>query len=264
MQSRIRQIITERTGEADCLKLEFLHNTTHEFRTPLTAIMGYSNLLIDGKFGALTQVQRKAIERLMVSTHGLFSLVEQIFDYSKLEKGEIGFSILREDVRPLLDQLRRELAPLESGKPYKVQYEIKEGLPPIETDWGKLKSILFNILSNAIKFTDEGKVELSVMNRSINEVSFTVSDTGIGIPKEKISLIFEKFRQLDGSQTRRYAGAGLGLAISKNLAELIGGKIEVKSAVGQGSTFRVIIPVTGQLKTNAVPALPVSLLSHSI
>jgi len=172
--------------------------------------------------------------------------------------------MVREDVRPLLDQLRRELAPLESGKPYKVQYEIKEGLPPIETDWGKLKSILFNILSNAIKFTDEGKVELSVMNRSINEVSFTVSDTGIGIPKEKISLIFEKFRQLDGSQTRRYAGAGLGLAISKNLAELIGGKIEVKSAVGQGSTFRVIIPVTGQLKTNAVPALPVSLLSHSI
>ena len=241
-----RLIVAEQLTEADRLKFEFLANTTHELRTPLTAIMGYGDLLIDESFGPLTQEQRGAIGRLMESARGLFGLVEQIFDYSKLERGETGLFVKRQDLGPLLDQLRLELVPLEDKKPYKIQYEIEKGLPSVETDWGKLKSILLNILSNALKFTEKGAVKLSIRNGSKGMVSFAVSDTGTGIPKDKIPLIFEKFRQLDGSQTRRYGGIGLGLTISKNLIELIGGRLEVESAVGGGSTFTVTIPITSQ------------------
>ena len=239
-----RLIVAEQLAEADRLKFEFLANTTHELRTPLTAIMGYGDLLMDEGFGPLTQGQRGAIGRLMESARGLFGLVEQIFDYSKLERGETGLFVKRQDLGPLLDQLRLELVPLEDKKPYKIQYEIEKGLPSVETDWGKLKSILLNILSNALKFTEKGAVKLSIRNSSKGMVSFAVSDTGTGIPKDKIPLIFEKFRQLDGSQTRCYGGTGLGLTISKNLIELIGGRLEVESAVGGGSTFTVTIPIT--------------------
>jgi len=239
-----RTFIAEQIADTERLKFEFLANTTHELRTPLTTIMGYGDLLMDGSFGPLMQDQVKAIGRLVESARGLLSLVEQILDYPKLQRGETGLSVKRQDLAPLLDEIRREIAQLEKRKPYRVQYEVEDGILAIETDWGKLKNILTNILSNAIKFTDQGKVELSIRNGSKAEVSFTVSDTGIGIPKDKIPLIFDMFRQLDGSQTRRYGGTGLGLSISKNLAALIGGRLEVESEVGKGSTFTLTIPVS--------------------
>lgn len=206
--------------------------------------MGYSELLIEGVFGPITEAQRGAVARLMESSRGLLEIVEQILDLSKLEKGETASSVRRQDVKALVNQLRRDLAPLESEKPYKIQYEIGGDIPPVETDWEKLKKVLSNILSNAVKFTDKGEVKLSVGRGPKGKLSFAVSDTGIGIPKEKIPLIFERFRQLDGSQTRSYGGTGLGMAVSKNLVELIGGRIEVESEVGRGSTFRVSIPAT--------------------
>ena len=242
-EAKRREIIAEQLAEADRLKSEYLTNTSHELRTPIATIMGYAHLLADGICGPLVEEQKKAVGRLMENGRGLLGLVDQILDYSKLEKGQTGLFMKRQELAPLLDEIRRELAPLEANRPYKVRYDIQERIPPIETDWGKLKSILMNILSNAIKFTDTGEVTLSIMNRSKGEVSFVVSDTGVGIPKEQISLIFEKFRQLDGSTARRHEGAGLGLTISKNLVDLIGGKIEVESKVGEGSTFKVIVPV---------------------
>ncbi len=244
VQAQVRQIIAEQLAEVEHLKSEFLRNTTHELRTPLTSIMGYSELLIEGVFGPITEAQRGAVARLMESSRGLLEIVEQILDLSKLEKGETASSVRRQDVKALVNQLRRDLAPLESEKPYKIQYEIGGDIPPVETDWEKLKKVLSNILSNAVKFTDKGEVKLSVGRGPKGELSFAVSDTGIGIPKEKIPLIFERFRQLDGSQTRSYGGTGLGMAVSKNLVELIGGRIEVESEVGRGSTFRVSIPAT--------------------
>ena len=240
-----RQIIADQLAQANRLKSEYLANTSHELRTPLATIMGYGNLLEIGACGRLTKEQKKAMGRLMDNSRGLLGLVDAILDYSKLERGETGLFMRRQDVGPLLDQLGRELAHLENGKPYKVQYEVEESIPPIETDWGKLKSVLTNILSNAIKFTDRGEVRLSVMKGAKEEISFVVSDTGIGIPNNKIPLIFEKFRQLDGSMTRHYGGTGLGLTISKNLIDLLGGKLEVESEVGKGSTFTVTIPVNG-------------------
>ncbi len=245
-QAERRLVIAERSAEVERVKFEFLANTTHELRTPLTAIMGYSDLLLNGGFGLLSQEQKMAVGRLLESARGLFGLVEQILDYSKLEKGETGLSVKRQDLGPLLNHLRQELAPLAGKRPYRVRYEIEKDLPPIETDWGKLRNILFNILSNAIKFTDAGEVKLSVMKGPNGEVTFAVSDTGIGIAKDKIPLIFEKFRQVDGSQTRRHGGTGLGLAICQNLVELIGGKVEVESEVGRGSISSVTIPVASR------------------
>src|SRR3990170_1281856 len=243
-EARRRQIIAEQLADANRLKSEYLASTSHELRTPIATIMGYGHLLGDGACGPLTQEQKKAMGRLMENARGLLGIVDALLDYTKLEKGEIGLLVKRGDVRPLLDQLQRELAPLENRKPFKVKYEVEEGVPIIQTDWAKLKSVLLNILSNAIKFTDQGEVRLSVVNAVNGNVSFVVSDSGIGIPKDLIPLIFDKFRQLDGSPARSYEGTGLGLTISKNLAELIGGKIEVESEVGKGSTFKVTIPVS--------------------
>ena len=243
-EARRRQIIAEQLADANRLKSEYLASTSHELRTPIATIMGYGHLLGDGACGPLTQEQKKVMGRLMENARGLLAIVDALLDYSKIERGEAALLVKRDDVRPLLDQLQRELAPLENRKPFKVKYEVEEGVPIIQTDWAKLKSVLLNILSNAIKFTDQGEVRLSVVNAVNGNVSFVVSDSGIGIPKDLIPLIFDKFRQLDGSPARSYEGTGLGLTISKNLAELIGGKIEVESEVGKGSTFKVTIPVS--------------------
>jgi len=244
-ESKRRQIIAEQLSEANRLKSEYLNNTSHELRTPIATIMGYCSLLMEGPLGPLSEGQRKTLERLTGNARGLLGLVEELLDYSSLEKGETSLNVSQQEVRPLLDELRQELAPLERHKPYKVQYEVEEGIPPFKTDWGKLKRILVNILGNAIKFTDKGQVRLSVMNGTKGEVSFVISDTGIGIPNDQIRLIFDKLRQLDGSTTRHYEGVGLGLTVCKNLVELIGGKLEVESEVNKGSTFKVTIPVSG-------------------
>ncbi|MEK6600587.1 MAG: HAMP domain-containing sensor histidine kinase, partial [Candidatus Binatota bacterium] len=243
-EARRRQIAAEQLADANRLKTEYLASTSHELRTPIATIMGYGHLLGDGACGPLTQEQKKAMGRLMENARGLLGIVDSLLDYSKIERGETGLFMKRGDVRPLLDQLRQELAPLESKKTFNVRYEIEDDVPLIETDWGKLKNALTNILNNAIKFTDKGEVKLSVKKEANGRVSFLVADTGIGIPKDLVPLIFDKFRQLDGSPARNYEGTGLGLTISKNLLELIGGKIEVESEVGKGSTFKVTIPVT--------------------
>jgi len=244
-EAKKRQAIAEELVEANRLRSEYLTNTSHELRTPIAAMIGYSHLLLDEGCGPLTPDQKKALGRLLVNARGLLGLVDALLDYSKLEKGEASLFTKQQEVWPLLDQLRRELAPLEERRPYRVKYEVEEGSPAVETDWGKLKSVLVNLLSNAIKFTDGGEVKLSVVNGgSEKEVSFVVSDTGVGIPENQIPLIFDKFRQVDGSPARHFEGAGLGLAISKNLVDLLGGRIEVESVVGQGSTFKVTIPIT--------------------
>lgn len=244
-EAQRRKVIANQLAEANRLKSEYLANTSHELRTPITTILGFGNLLVDGVCGPLSGEQKSAVSRLLENARGLLGIVDEVLDYSKLERGDIGLAVKRQEVGPLIEQLRQHMAPLEANKPYKVSYEVGHGVPPIATDWAKLKSVLVNILSNALKFTNEGRVRFSVVNGTgKNEVLFLVSDTGIGIPKDQIPLIFEKFRQVDGSSTRRYQGTGLGLTISKNLVELLGGRIEVESDMGKGSTFKVTIPVT--------------------
>jgi signal transduction histidine kinase len=244
MEAKQRQLVAEELAEANRLKTLYLANTSDELRTPITTIMGYGSILLDGACGPLNDEQKKSVGQLTENARSLLRLVDQVLDYSKLERGERRLYKKRQEVGVLLDEIKGELAPLEANRPYKVQYNISDCVPPLETDWRKLKSILVNLLNNAIKFTDVGEVKLSVMNGSANhEVSFVVSDTGIGIPKEHLSMIFNKFHQVDGSTAKRYQGTGLGLTISKNLVELLSGRIEVESELGKGSTFTVTMPV---------------------
>jgi signal transduction histidine kinase len=138
--------------------------------------------------------------------------------------------VQRETVRIFVEQLRRELSPFKGTGPINVQYDIQNTVPPIETDRGKLKSIISHFLSNAPKFTDEGGVKLRGINEvGGKEVSFIVSDTGIRIPKDQLPMLFDKFHQVDGSTSKRYSGTGLGLTISNNLVVLLGGRIGVES-----------------------------------
>lgn len=244
--AQARQVIAEELAEANRLKSEYLTNTSHELRTPITAILGYGQLLLDDSCGPLTREQSKSIERLMENAEGLLRLVEDLLDYSRLKRGETGLSMRQQDVRCLIEELRGELAPLERDKPYKIRYEIDQGVTSLQTDWKKLKSVLSYLLSNAVKFTPDGEIKLSVLNGSKEAVSFVVSDTGIGMSKDKLPLIFDEFRQLDGSLARHYQGIGLGLTISKKLVELIEGRIEVESELGKGSTFKVVVPIRNE------------------
>lgn len=244
--AQARQVIAEELAEASRLKSDFLANTSHELRTPITTILGYGQLLLDNFCGPLTGEQSKSIERLMENAEGLLRLVEDLLDYSRLKRGETGLSMRQQDVRCLIEELRGELAPLERDKPYKIRYEIDRGVTSIQTDRKKLKSVLSYLLSNAVKFTPDGEIKLSVLNGSKEAVSFVVSDTGIGMSKDKLPLIFDEFRQLDGSLARRYQGIGLGLTISKKLVELIEGRIEVESELGKGSTFKVVVPIRNE------------------
>lgn len=244
--AQARQVIAEELAEASRLKSDFLANTSHELRTPITTILGYGQLLLDNFCGPLTGEQSKSIERLMENAEGLLRLVEDLLDYSRLKRGETGLSMRQQDVRCLIEELRGELAPLERDKPYKIRYEIDQGVTSIQTDSKKLKSVLSYLLSNAVKFTPDGEIKLSVLNGSKEAVSFVVSDTGIGMSKDKLPLIFDEFRQLDGSLARHYQGIGLGLTISKKLVELIEGRIEVESELGKGSTFKVVVPIRNE------------------
>ncbi len=243
-EAKQRQLVAEELAEANRLKTLYLANTSDELRTPITTIMGYGSILLDGACGPLNDEQKRSVGQLTENARGLLRLVDQVLDYSKLERGERRLYKKRQEVEGLLGEIKGELAPLEAKRPYKVQYDISSCVPPLETDWRKLKSVLLNLLNNAIKFTDDGEVKLSVMNGSANhEVSFVVSDTGIGIPKEHLSMIFNKFYQVDGSTAKRYQGTGLGLTISKNLVEVLSGRIDVVSELGKGSTFTVTMPV---------------------
>ena len=243
-EAKQRQLVAEELAEANRLKTLYLANTSDELRTPITTIMGYGSILMDGACGPLTEEQKRAVGQLTENARGLLRLVDQVLDYSKLERGERRLYVKRQEVGALMEEIQDELAPLEAKRPYRVEYNVSGCVPPLETDWRKLKSILVNLLNNAIKFTDEGEVKLSVMNGSANhDVSFVVSDTGIGIPKEHLSMIFNKFHQVDGSTAKRYQGTGLGLTITKNLVELLSGRIEVESELGKGSTFTVTMPV---------------------
>lgn len=241
-----RQVIAEQLAEANRLKSEFLANTTHELRTPIAVIIGFGSLMIDEVIGPLTQRQRATVTGLIENAQGLLGLVDQVLDYSKLEKGDASLFVRPQEVRAFIDDLSDKVSRLEESKPYKVRYEIDVGVLPLRTDWEKLKRVLFNLLSNAIKFTDRGGVRLSVRMGLQDEIAFIVSDTGIGIPRDQIPLIFDKFRQLDGSASRRYGGTGLGLTVTKNLVDLLGGRLEVESEMGKGSTFTVTIPINAQ------------------
>ncbi len=242
----------EQLTELDSLKDEFLANTSHEFRTPLNGIIGIGEFLLEGNTGKLNPVTTSNLTMIVSSARRLSNLVNDILDFSKIRHHTLELQIRAIDVRGVVEAVVTLNQVLVSkNKNLQLINAIPTDLPPVSADENRLQQILYNLIGNAIKFTDSGKVELSAsLNSSkqypdeATEIIIMVSDTGIGIPSDKLDRIFESFEQGEGSTARKYGGTGLGLAVTKQLVELHGGRIWVESDVGVGSSFSFTLPIS--------------------
>jgi signal transduction histidine kinase/ActR/RegA family two-component response regulator len=233
----------EQLREASDLKSRFLSYVSHEFRTPLNSIMGLSRILLDRLDGDLTPEQEKQVTYIRQSAESLTELVNDLLDLAKVEAGRIEVHRRTVSVDDLFAGLRGALRPLTANRTVELSMSTIGVLPAIVTDEGKVAQILRNLVSNALKFTERGSVTVTAEYRAdADRMLFTVADTGIGIAPEHIAKIFEEFGQVDGPLQRKQKGTGLGLPLSRKLAELLGGTIEVESEPGQGSTFRLDLP----------------------
>jgi len=226
--------------EARRVKDEFLANISHELRTPLTAVMGYLALMDEGLAGPVTEEQRRTLEQVRTSSQHLLDLIGDLLELTTLKRGGLEINAVAFDVRePLQDALAST-----RGRSDDVALRVREPEQPIfmVSDRRKISKMLVALLSNAYKFTRSGEIRLSVSVID-DHVVYRVEDTGIGIPEEMHQQVFEEFRQVDGSTTRKYGGSGLGLSLARRLARVLGGEIFVDSAPGHGSTFRVELPL---------------------
>ena len=231
----------EKLEEINRLKSQFVSNVSHELRTPLNGVLGYAELLRDGVYGSVNDEQRKALQNILTSGNHLLDLINEILDFSKLQNGNMNLYPEPCLVNNIVEAVRATVEPMVRNLPLELTFHIEENLPPIYVDSRKLYQVFMNIVGNAVKFTHKGEIEVRAGLKN-NEVLFSVRDTGIGIARDNIPLIFEEFRQLDGSITRKYGGAGIGLSLAKRLVELHGGQIWVDSELGKGSTFYFTIP----------------------
>jgi signal transduction histidine kinase len=229
-------------AEANRLKGEFLSTMSHELRAPMDSILGYGHLLLDGGTGDLTPEQAADVAQITESAEHLLRLIDNVLDLSKIEAGRMDVHPEEIDLAKLVGQVRSHFVLAAQDKNLAIVVDIPSDLPPIVVDPDHLRQILTNLIGNAVKFTDRGRVAISARVTG-QELRLAVSDTGVGIPQSALAFIFEAFRQADSSLTRRFGGSGLGLSIARRLAELQGGTIEVSSQVGVGSTFTLTLPL---------------------
>jgi signal transduction histidine kinase/DNA-binding response OmpR family regulator/CHASE3 domain sensor protein len=224
-------------------KSEFLANMSHELRTPLNSILLLSRLLTENHEGNLSNEQIEYARVIQGSGNGLLTLIDEILDLSKIESGKMELEYGQTALEDVVQALEGMFAPVAKDKGVHFAVIMGSDVPRmIETDRLRLEQILRNLLSNALKFTAQGSVTLSIQNRGTT-ISFEVKDTGIGIPADKQQTIFEAFQQADGSTRRKFGGTGLGLSISRELAKLLGGEIRLESEEGEGSTFSLVLPL---------------------
>jgi len=226
---------------ANRAKSEFLATISHELRTPLNLIMGYTDLLGEGAFGPLTAEQRTLLQRVRKSAYEERELIAAILDASQLEADQLPVEVSEVAVSALLAELRQEMESVIEKPELQWEWRIEAALPLLQTDRTKLKIVLKNLVGNAVKFTDRGKITVTVYPRE-EGVEFCVADTGSGITREVQAVMFEMFRQGDNAIARRSGGVGLGLYIVKRMLELLRGTVSVESEVGKGSTFLVWVP----------------------
>jgi signal transduction histidine kinase/CheY-like chemotaxis protein len=224
------------------MKSRFLSNMSHEFRSPLNTIMTLSGFLLDRTDGELTEQQEKQVTFIRKAADGLSALVNDLLDLAKVEAGKAVVRSKSFGVADLFESLRGTIRPLLGTNKVSLIFDESSGIDPLRTDEGKLAQILRNFLSNAVKFTEKGEIRLSASAGPGDTVIFAVADTGIGIAPEDRDRIFEEFGQVENPLQGRVKGTGLGLPLSRKLAELLGGNVSVKSELGVGSTFFAVIP----------------------
>jgi signal transduction histidine kinase len=221
---------------------QFLANMSHELRTPLNAILGYTELILDNIYGEAPERMRQVIERVQTNGRHLLGLINDVLDLAKIEAGQLTLSLADYSLKDVVDGVIIALEPLAVEKRLAFKAEVPADLPTGRGDERRISQVLLNLVGNAIKFTDEGEVAITA---SAANGSFTIAvcDSGPGINPSDQARIFEEFQQADSSSTRRKGGTGLGLSIAKRIVEMHKGRIWVKSALGEGSTFFFSLPV---------------------
>ncbi len=258
----------ERLKEVDRLKSQFLANMSHELRTPLNSIIGFSRVILKGIDGPITEQQRQDLEAIFNSGQHLLGLINDILDISKIEAGKMELAFEPTDLQEIIRGVMSTAIALVKDKPIELQQSVPADLPTITADSRRVRQVLLNLVSNAAKFTDQGFIRVEAKVEG-DHVVISVSDSGIGIPPEKLPRIFEAFTQVDASPSRKYGGTGLGLTISKSFIELHGGRIWVESEMGKGSRFTFTLPIQGppQIRPEAGPraeaAPPAALLEEA-
>jgi signal transduction histidine kinase/DNA-binding response OmpR family regulator len=240
--------------QANKAKSTFLANMSHELRTPLNAIIGFTRIVRKKSDGLLPEKQLENLEKVLTSSEHLLGLINTVLDIAKIEAGRMDVIPGNFSISALADQCANLATPLLKPRVIlKKQVDVNLGI--IYSDQDKIKQIVLNLLSNAAKFTQEGKITLRMEKRDEDTLRISVADTGIGISQEALLRIFDEFQQADASTTRQYGGTGLGLAISRNLARLLGGDLTATSELGKGSTFSLTIPMYYGRKVTARPGL---------
>jgi len=249
-EERRRQLVDDlmqanrRLEEYNRLKAEFVANMSHELRTPLTAIIGFVQLVQMAEAGKpVPPAYATAFERILRNGRHLLALIDDVLDVARIEAGRMKINRELFDLGDVVQSAFRELRPLARQKGIDYRLRIPEPLPLACSDPLRVRQVVINLLSNAVKFTHQGWVEAELRPWDEGMCRIVVRDTGVGIDEASMSIIFERFRQVDGSMSRVAGGAGLGLSIVRQIVELLGGVIEVESRIGEGSTFTVTLPL---------------------
>ena len=251
--------VNEMSGQLlrmDKLKDEFLANTSHELRTPLNGILGITEAMLRGSEGELSEGQRQSLSIVAVSSRRLANLVNDILDYSRLKHSDIKLNLKPIRVEAVIETTLNVFRQLTNPQQVEISSTIPGGLPPVIADENRLAQIMYNLVGNAVKFTKQGSVRVTV-KESGEMLEICVEDTGEGIPEEKFSDIFKSFEQVDTSLTRKHGGTGLGLPITKFLVESHGGSVWVASNVGKGSRFYFTLPIAGEPAAENETDIPV-------
>ena len=255
--SHLESVIEARTrelNEANRFKSQFLANMSHEVRTPLNAIIGFSEMILEKIAGDLTPKQERYVGNILKSGKHLLTLINDVLDISKVEAGKMDIHFEKTSLKEVIQEVENTIRPLATKKRIDLLVDTSQVIPRIEADPKRIKQILYNLFSNAIKYTKEkGGVDVKLIipkelpphilgESTIPYVELFISDTGIGIATEDHSKIFEEFQQLDNTYARKQEGTGLGLALTKKLVEMHHGKIWFESELGKGTTFYILLP----------------------
>ncbi len=259
-QAEDLRIATARAKEAARVKGEFLANVSHELRTPLNAIIGFSDMLMAGMSGPLNDKQTHKLQRLKENGKRLLELINDLLDLTRIESGRLEIVESAFSPREMAERMTAQMESLAVESKLKFDMVVSADMPELlYGDEKRIEQVVVNLISNAFKFTKEGSVTLN-LNTNPEDLTWNieVTDTGIGIPPHAINVIFEEFRQVDGSYSRAYKGSGLGLAITRNIVRMMNGKISVKSVIDNGSTFTVTLPLNTEKSLESIvfePAL---------